>query len=148
LKAIILIGLLASFINISQVIKPITFSGEFLDITNLSYYKMEYVDSYIRKHQLPVDGLVSTVYFKYIHLLDPSRFAGSEYYSWQSDNPTQEIYEKMMLYDTGWVVLDQARGLQLSQPLPLENTTLYDIDVKYIGEFDSQYVWYWKKSLP
>ena len=145
LRGLVLVGILASFMNLGQILKPITYSGEFLDITNQSYYRMDLVDEYIRDHGQPTDALVATVYYKYVNLKGAPKFIDIDLFSWKSEDPTLSIYQQMAANKTGWVVLDYARGVQFAQPLPLESTVINDLNVTYIGQFDSQYVWYWEK---
>ena len=70
-----------------------------------------------------------------------------------------KLYEIFVFYKNGVIMLPGTSEFDKMETYIItiansnhQNTKfvwgLYDIDVKYIGEFDSQYVWYWKKSLP
>ena len=144
-RIVILVALLASFLNIQHIVKPVTFSGEHLDISNLMHYKMSNVDAFIREHGQTTDALVATVYYKYVVLNDAPKFSDIDFFSWQGEDPTKRITSQMAAHKTGWVVLDFDRGVRLVQPLLFEDSVINDLNITYKGKFDSQYVWYWEK---
>lgn len=136
-----------SFINFSQILKPITFEGEWLKVSELRHYKLENVDLHIKKNMKPGDALIATVYDKYVKLFEEVEFAEIYVYQWSNPEPKKWLLSKMELHDSGWIVLDIDRGMKLSQPLKTQSMKINEFNLDYVGQFDSQFVWYWQKSL-
>lgn len=138
----------ASFFNISQILKPLSFTGEWNPISQVRHYQLTAVDDLILREGSSNDALIATVYWKYVKFFDRPNFSSVTFFNWRTTNPQTWFIETLQMSKTGWIVLDIDRGKIQSQPLPFSNFNLGSYSVTFRGQYDNQFVWYWTKVEP
>ncbi|GAB4415274.1 MAG: hypothetical protein Kow002_00240 [Anaerolineales bacterium] len=130
-----------AFINIQQVVLPITSTSEITSIApkDLYYHNVGAVHKYLLENVTTQDILIGGVYNSYVSWIQSPEFRAK--YDASSIEIKEQLFSIIDNNETGWIVMGQIDVGLLEYDLFSE---LDKKDIKYIGLFGDQHLWRWQ----